>query len=191
MVSISISSIPPQTPITGLMVFLAFGFPYVLVVIMAYVGARIVYNLGTEVTRARELGSYRLENRLGVGGMGEVWRASHRLLARPAAIKLIKSPEPGTLAGIPDDDREPTFSGSSDMGNVSQVLPTIHPYLAICDKGVPGHSIEFRDAAASARADEVALQAATITAQTAWDLFADPSLVEAAWAEFRGREGAG
>jgi eukaryotic-like serine/threonine-protein kinase len=105
MVLISISVIPPQTPMTGLMLFLAFGFPYVLVVILAYVGARIVYNLGTEVTRARELGSYRLENRLGVGGMGEVWRASHRLLARPAAIKLIKSPEPGTLAGISDDTR--------------------------------------------------------------------------------------
>ena len=73
------------------MIFFGFGFPYLLVVIMAYVGARVVYTLGTEVTRARELGSYRLEDRLGEGGMGEVWRASHRLLARPAAIKLIRS----------------------------------------------------------------------------------------------------
>jgi serine/threonine-protein kinase len=65
-------------------------FPYVLVVVMAYVGARVVYALGTEVSRARELGSYRLVERLGEGGMGEVWRAQHRLLARPAAIKLIR-----------------------------------------------------------------------------------------------------
>ena len=64
-------------------------FPYLLVVVMAYVGARAVYALGAEVTRARELGSYRLVERLGKGGMGEVWRAHHRLLARPAAIKLI------------------------------------------------------------------------------------------------------
>jgi serine/threonine protein kinase len=40
--------------------------------------------------RARELGSYRLVAKLGAGGMGEVWRAEHRLLARSAAIKLIR-----------------------------------------------------------------------------------------------------
>jgi tRNA A-37 threonylcarbamoyl transferase component Bud32 len=40
--------------------------------------------------RAREMGSYKLVARLGSGGMGEVWRAEHRLLARSAAIKLIR-----------------------------------------------------------------------------------------------------
>jgi serine/threonine protein kinase len=63
---------------------------------MAYVGARVVYHLGTEVKRARELGSYRLEEKLGEGGMGEVWRARHRMLSRPAAIKLIR---PGLAGG--------------------------------------------------------------------------------------------
>jgi eukaryotic-like serine/threonine-protein kinase len=63
--------------------------PYLLITLMSYVGARVVYSLGKAVTEARELGSYRLVERLGQGGMGEVWRAQHRLLARPAAIKLI------------------------------------------------------------------------------------------------------
>lgn len=51
--------------------------------------------------RARDLGSYRLVARLGQGGMGEVWRAEHRLLARTAAIKLIR---PEALA---DPEAEP------------------------------------------------------------------------------------
>ncbi|MEO8552480.1 MAG: serine/threonine-protein kinase, partial [Kofleriaceae bacterium] len=41
--------------------------------------------------RAKELGSYRLVSKLGTGGMGEVWRAEHRLLAREAAIKIVRA----------------------------------------------------------------------------------------------------
>jgi amidohydrolase len=87
--------------------------------------------------------------------------------------------------GLADNEIDYTRLGSSDMGNVSQVLPTIHPELAICDEGVAGHSIEFRDAAATPRADETTLLAATLVAQTAYELFADPGLVEAAWRAFR------
>ncbi len=70
--------------------FFSLVFPYIIVLIMAYVGSRVVYRLGAAVREARELGSYRLRERLGAGGMGEVWRAEHRMLARPAAIKLIR-----------------------------------------------------------------------------------------------------
>jgi amidohydrolase len=86
----------------------------------------------------------------------------------------------GVIAG-PQPDQQ----GSADMGNVSQVLPTIHPQVAICAPGVPAHSIEFRDAAALPYADEVTLLVATVVAQTAYELLADPALVEAAWREFR------
>ena len=87
--------------------------------------------------------------------------------------------------GVEDQGLDPS-TGSTDMGNVSQILPAIHPDLAIADEGVPGHSTAFRDAAATPRADETTLTAATLIAQTAYDLFADPALVEAAWREFRG-----
>lgn len=76
-------------------------------------------------------------------------------------------------------------AGSTDMANVSWVCPTIHPDLAICDEGVAGHSIEFRDAAALPRADDTTLLAATLVAQSAYELFADPDLVAAAWVAFR------
>jgi serine/threonine-protein kinase len=44
-----------------------------------------------EAEKGHEMGSYHLEELLGRGGMGEVWRANHRLLARSAAIKLIRA----------------------------------------------------------------------------------------------------
>ncbi len=83
------------------------------------------------------------------------------------------------------DQGDDLNAGSTDMANVSWVCPTIHPDLAIAPEGTPGHSILFRDAAATPRADETTLLAATLIAQTAYDLFADPTLVEAAWQEFR------
>ena len=86
--------------------------------------------------------------------------------------------------GIDDMGDDPN-AGSTDMANVSWVVPTIHPDLAICEEGVAGHSIAFRDAAVTPRADETTLMAATLIAQTAIDLFGDPALVERAWAAFR------
>jgi serine/threonine-protein kinase len=59
-------------------------------VALAYVVSRMLFRLQSDVANARRLGSYELEEKLGQGGMGEVWRARHRMLARRAAVKLIR-----------------------------------------------------------------------------------------------------
>ncbi|MGZ8392813.1 MAG: serine/threonine-protein kinase, partial [Gemmatimonadales bacterium] len=89
-VGLMLGSDAVSVTVSPVMFFQGLVLPYLLVVWMAYVGARVVYSMGTEIKRARELGSYLLEEKLGQGGMGEVWRARHRMLARPAAIKLIR-----------------------------------------------------------------------------------------------------
>jgi serine/threonine-protein kinase len=65
-------------------------YPDYIMAGIAVVISHVMTQLGEEVARARELGSYQLGGLLGRGGMGEVYRATHRMLARPAAIKLIR-----------------------------------------------------------------------------------------------------
>jgi serine/threonine-protein kinase len=61
-----------------------------LAALVAFQISRVVHRLSQGIAKAREVGSYRLVERLGVGGMAEVWRAQHHMLARPAAVKLIR-----------------------------------------------------------------------------------------------------
>ena len=66
------------------------AIPNYLCALVAPLISHIITRLGREVRKAREMGSYVLGGLIGHGGMGEVWEATHRFLARPAAIKLIK-----------------------------------------------------------------------------------------------------
>ncbi len=70
--------------------------PLVLSAFWTNVLNRNIYSMQLQSVKAEELGSYRLERMIGQGGMGEVWLASHRMLARNAAVKLIR---PEILAG--------------------------------------------------------------------------------------------
>ncbi len=57
---------------------------------VAVLPSRVLHRIGRTLKQAQDMGSYHLEELLGRGGMGEVWRASHRLLARDAAVKLVR-----------------------------------------------------------------------------------------------------
>ena len=77
-------------PVPSVVSTFAMFYPNFVCALLAVVPARVVYRLGKKLRDARDLGSYQLVERLGEGGMGEVWLARHRLLARSAAIKLIR-----------------------------------------------------------------------------------------------------
>ena len=70
-------------------------YPNYLLLGVAVLISHVVTRLGRQVAREREMGSYRLGDLLGRGGMGEVYQATHRMLARPAAIKLIRPRDDG------------------------------------------------------------------------------------------------
>jgi amidohydrolase len=74
--------------------------------------------------------------------------------------------------------------GSSDVGNVSQVVPCIQPLMKIAPDGTPIHSRDFEAAAVAPLALDGTLKAAKVMARTAYDLLADPALLAKAKQEF-------
>jgi eukaryotic-like serine/threonine-protein kinase len=80
------------------------GLENYLAAILALLPSLVLRRLGAAVQKAREMGSYELVERLDRGGMGEVWRARHRMLARPAAIKLIRPDRLGLAQGRAADN---------------------------------------------------------------------------------------
>lgn len=100
--------------------------------------------------------------------MGETFKANMALLGEP-----MSHPDPEESVG------------SSDIGNVSIEIPSIHEYLWIAPEDVVGHSPEFKEAAVSARADEVVVKGAQGLALTAWDILTDAGLREEIYAEFK------
>ena len=114
------------------------------------------------------------ENMVPSQPLAERWAAHMRSLGQPVQTTQ-------------DDER----MGSTDMGNVSRVVPAIHPYIGIAAEGTPGHSTAFRDAAGTPEAHANAMAAAKSLALTAIDLLSEPALLERARAEFEQRRAQG
>jgi amidohydrolase len=74
---------------------------------------------------------------------------------------------------------------STDVGNVSQLVPTIQPLVSITSSGILIHTPQFAEAAGTEDALHALLDAAKAMAITAVDLLADPEILEKVWKEFR------
>lgn len=76
--------------------------------------------------------------------------------------------------------------GSTDVGNVSAIVPTIHPAIAIAPRDVPIHTAQFREVAASEAGHRGLIDAAKAMAMTAVDVLTDADLRRRTEEEFRG-----
>jgi amidohydrolase len=75
--------------------------------------------------------------------------------------------------------------GSTDMGNVSTIVPAIHPSIAIAPQHVPVHTVEFREMAAREAGHEGLIDSAKALAMTAIDVLTDAELRKRMREEFR------
>jgi amidohydrolase len=119
-------------------------------------GARLEYNWGTIRYSA-------MRNNMTLAG---VFQQNMQLLGRKVTTEPYKA------------------LGSTDMGNVSQIVPGIHPFVAIAPDTVSTHSVEFAIAAASETGMRGMVDAAKAMAMVAADLLASSDLVNAVRAEF-------
>jgi len=116
-------------PSTRILIHL-FG-PTVFAVILAMILSRYIFRMGQDIEQARQMGSYHLEELLGRGGMGEVWRASHHMLAKPAAVKLIS--------------REFLRTESGDTGSEDQLLKRFEREATLTAQLESEHTIQLFD----------------------------------------------
>ncbi|MEW5784007.1 MAG: M20 family metallopeptidase [Bacillota bacterium] len=107
---------------------------------------------------------------------------SNRLLGEVFRESLAES---GPIIDSPHNEG----MGSIDMGNVSRVVPAIHPVLAVTDRLVSGHTAEFAGICGSEPAYAVALAAGQAMALTGLKVIRDPALQERIKAEFKAAAG--
>lgn len=131
-----------------------------------------------KIVRCAEAGA------LGAGATVKVTHQRHyaHRIPNPTLARLFAAnvTELGETVVAPEPNER---KGSSDMGNVSHLLPAIHPYIPIVDPGIGSHTPEFATAAASERGNRALIRAAKALAMTAVDLLTQPELVAQAKAE--------
>lgn len=137
------------------------------------------FAVADKVARCAEAGA------LAAGAEVKVHHTTHyaKRLANPTLARLFEK----NITPLGEMVKQPAVNermGSSDMGNVSQIVPAIHPYVTIVDPGIAGHTPEFAAAAASERGNQALIRSAKAMAMTAIDLLTQPDLMVQAKTEF-------
>ncbi|HVR21536.1 MAG TPA: serine/threonine-protein kinase, partial [Polyangiaceae bacterium] len=141
------TSIPGFGPGFGkLLVFMNALLWSLLTVSLSTVTSRTIYGLRQQVKQASEIGQYTLEEKIGSGGMGEVWRARHRMLIRPAAIKLVSARELGSTPGRDPELRLRRFEREARATAGLQSPHTVQLYdFGVTDDGTLYYVMELLD----------------------------------------------
>jgi serine/threonine-protein kinase len=103
------------------MAFVQYVLTMVVAAVAAVFGTHLINTLRREAFEARQLGQYRLIKPLGVGGMGEVYLAEHRMLKRPCAVKLIRPEQAGNPQVLARFEREVQMTARLSHWNTVEV----------------------------------------------------------------------
>ncbi|MCH8920611.1 MAG: M20 family peptidase, partial [Chloroflexi bacterium] len=126
---------------------------------------------------AAEATGCRLEHRWGEDSRYKAMRSNHALAeAYRTNIEGL-----GRKVIEPESRRS---MGSTDMGNVSAIVPAIHPSITVAPPDIPIHTVEFREMAASEAGHKALLDSAKALAMTAVDVLTDADLRERMKREF-------
>ncbi len=128
-VALAITLVFKGNPVPSVKVIAALLPPVYLSAGIAFVLARLLHRLRDDVREARRMGRYELERCLGKGGMGEVWLAKHRLLARPAAIKFVR----------------PDMAGAESPAEIEKLLKRFEREARITASLTSPHTISLYD----------------------------------------------
>jgi serine/threonine-protein kinase len=120
-------------------------YPNYICVALTIVPCVVVHKLSREVNLARAMGGYRLAEQIGSGAMGEIWRGRHNLLAREAAIKIVR-PE---MLNVPVDQAEQMLHRFNQEAQATAALESPHTVklfdYGINDEGVFYYVMELLD----------------------------------------------
>lgn len=117
-----------------------------LAVAASIYGTHVINRFRSAAATAEEMGQYQLDRKLGEGGMGEVWLAQHSMLARPAAIKLIR---PEMLEGAGSESPGQTMRRFEREAQATATLRSLHTVelydFGTTEEGVFYYVMEYLD----------------------------------------------